>query len=219
MKRSRACDDLVALAAESVAHCAAPPAHVDATWPPPSSPVELCPHGCKRSRASVDSVPSSSDKNTDMRRGAVRPRAGVQTIDASTQNGTQRTWASPVRCSVEATGADAIDSNERHPFRRQILWRKKKKNPQRVAEITSSFDGFGLYDTDDGDVSHRRRRSNVRALVRTAPVEAQATTESRFLHGLCPLRSSRCMDPLVKRQGGPSFDLSALIMLAVSRKR
>uniref|UniRef100_M4B5N4 Uncharacterized protein n=1 Tax=Hyaloperonospora arabidopsidis (strain Emoy2) TaxID=559515 RepID=M4B5N4_HYAAE len=208
MKRSRACDDLVALAAETSTPHTETRQYDGHTWP--SSLVDTC-HGFKRSRASVDS-PTSNSSNGDEINGFSLHLTVVG--DACGYKSLSRRSVSPFRSSVEVKELE--EGDDRLPFRRNLRetmrFRQKK---QRVAEITSSFDGFGIH--DDNDAAAKQSSVQSRGYLK-APVEARETSEPRFRRGLCFPHQTGCIDPLDKRQG-PSFDLSALIRLSVSRKR
>uniref|UniRef100_A0AAV1UQ08 Uncharacterized protein n=1 Tax=Peronospora matthiolae TaxID=2874970 RepID=A0AAV1UQ08_9STRA len=208
MKRSRACDDLVALAAEPSTPCTETRPY-DVHHTRPSSLVDTC-HRFKRSRASVDSNSSSSSYRDEINGFSLHL---TDMGDAwAYKNGSRRSL-SPFRSSDEVKDLEASD--DRFPFRRNLRetmrFRQKK---QRVAEITSSFDGFGIHDED---AAAKQSSDRARGCLK-ASVEARETSEPRFLRGLRFPHQTRCIDPLDKRQG-PSFDLSALIRLSVSRKR
>ncbi|KAG6622246.1 uncharacterized protein IUM83_09832 [Phytophthora cinnamomi] len=212
MKRSRACDDLVALAADASATnsgCVSSSAlrrGVDA-WG--SSFVEGPAHRFKRSRAAVDSPVSSGDEADDQE---LQERHSLQFM---LEMNDLECLSAEVTLSSSAPTRSCVLDDDSLPLRRNsrenMLLRKKK---QRIAEITSSFSDFGIHDEDM--VHHPTPlMAKPRPMVL---METPETPEPRILRGLCFPRESRCIDPLDKRQAQP-FDMSAFIMLSISPKR
>ncbi|KAE8972849.1 hypothetical protein PR003_g27363 [Phytophthora rubi] len=206
MKRSRACDDLVMLAAETSANsgCSSSALRrgVDA-WASPF--VEGPAHRFKRSRAAVDSPISSGDEADDQElqeRHSLQFMLEMNDLECLSAEVTLSSSA-PSRSSVLDDDCLQLRRNSRE----NMLLRKKK---QCIAEITSSFSDFRINDTDATPL-----------MAKPLPVvmmETPETPEPRILRGLCFPRESRCIDPLDKRQAQP-FDMSAFIMLSVSPKR
>lgn len=209
MKRSRACDDLVALAQEAAAaHCSSSFSSLAAhssfsradAWQPA--------HRFKRSRAAVDSPVSSGDEADDQE---LQERHSLQfSLEMSDLDFRGRA-VSPLLSSSAPVKASVLD-DDRLPLRRNsrenMLLRKKK---QRLAEITSSFGDFCIHD----DALERPVAAKPQPVVLP---ETPETPEPRILRGLCFPREARCIDPLDKRQAQP-FDVSAFIMLSISPKR
>lgn len=208
MKRSRACDDLVMLAAEASANsgCSSSSSAlrrgVDA-WASPF--VEGPTHRFKRSRAAVDSPISSGDEADEQE---LQERHSLQFM---LEMNDLECLSAEVTLSSSAPSRSSVLDDDCLPLRRNsrenMLLRKKK---QRIAEITSSFSDFRINDTDATPL-----------MAKPLPVvmmETPETPEPRILRGLCFPRESRCIDPLDKRQAQP-FDMSSFIMLSVSPKR
>lgn len=216
MKRSRACDDLVALAAQASEHSnssgGALGRGVDAWTPYIEGPT----HRFKRSRAAVDSPSSSGDEADDrelQERRSLQFMLEVNDFECLSAEVTLSSSA-PMRSSVLDDDSLPLRRNSRE----NMLIRKKK---QRLAEVTSSFNDFGIHD----DAMDARTRTTFHShpkpmLAKTQPVmmETPETPEPRILRGLCFPREARCIDPLDKRQAQP-FDMSAFIMLSISPKR
>lgn len=213
MKRSRACDDLVALAAEASEYSSSSAVlrcGVNAWTPFMEGPT----HRFKRSRAAVDSPSSSGDETDDQE---LSERHSLQfTLDMNDLG----CLSAEATLSSSAPSRSSVQEDDCLPLRRNsrenMLLRKKK---QRIAEITNSFNDFGIHDEDKG--APRTLRHSMPLLARPQSVvimESPETPEPRILRGLCFPRDSRCIDPLDKRQA-QSFDMSALIMLSISPKR
>ncbi|OWY97788.1 hypothetical protein PHMEG_00031595 [Phytophthora megakarya] len=192
MKRSRACDDLVALAAETSEHSstASTLRRGVGAW---NSVLDSPTHRFKRSRAAVDS-PSTSGDEVDERlheRHSLQFTLELRDLECLNAEVTLSSSA-PSRASV-------LDDDM--PLRRNSRENMLRKKKQRLAEVTNSFNDFCIQD-------------------KPAPVEMETpeTPEPRILRGLCFPRESRCIDPLDKRQA-QSFDMSAFIMLSISPKR
>ncbi|GMF35246.1 unnamed protein product [Phytophthora lilii] len=209
MKRSRACDDLVALAAEaSAGHSSSSSGgalRCDAWTQGPA-------HRFKRSRAAVDSPGSSGDEADDQE---LQERHSLQFM---LEMNDLECLSAEVTLSSSAPSRSSVLDDDSLPLRRNsrenMLLRKKK---QRIAEITSSFSDFAIHDEDMGPHLHHPTP----LLAKPQPVvmmETPETPEPRILRGLCFPRESRCIDPLDKRQTQP-FDMSAFIMLSISPKR
>ncbi|KAG7397575.1 hypothetical protein PHYBOEH_000508 [Phytophthora boehmeriae] len=183
MKRSRACEDLVALAQEA---STADSRAMDA-WPT---------HRCKRSRGSPA---SSGDEADDQELFSLQQDRHSLQFALETSD-----FAADALLSCSAPANTCVLDDDILPLRRNsrenMLLRKKK---QRIAEITSSFNDFGLQDKE---------------ATPQQVVSSPETPEPRILRGLCFPRDSRCIDPLDKRQA-QAFDMSAFIMLSVSPKR
>ncbi|CAI5743414.1 unnamed protein product [Peronospora destructor] len=195
MKRSRACDDLVALAAETSDHISElPQCNVD-TW---TSFVEgPATHRLKRPRAAVSSFSSSSFSN--------------ETDDYGLQKRHALQCALGMNDPEEVTLSDDDSLPLRWNSREKMLLRKKT---QRIAEMTKSFNDFSIHDKDARTLHHLTPW-----LTRPQSVELlPETPEPRILRGLCYPRKTRCIDRLDKRQAQP-FDMSALRMLSLSSKR
>ncbi|KAG7375248.1 hypothetical protein PHYPSEUDO_002285 [Phytophthora pseudosyringae] len=216
MKRSRACDDLVALAADASAHSSGGGAcalrrGVDAWTPYIEGPT----HRFKRSRAAVDSPSSSGDEADDQERRSLQFMLEMnENLECLSAEVTLSSSA-PSRASISVLDDDSLPL--RRNSRENMLLRKKK---QRIAEVTSSFNDFGIHDEDRARRtlhSHPTPRlARPQAIMETP--ETPETPETRILRGLCFPRESRCIDPLDKRQT-QSFDMSAFIMLSISPKR
>lgn len=212
MKRSRACDDLVALAAEASTGCSSSSSGalrrgVDA-WGSPF--VEGPAHRFKRSRAAEDSPVSSGDEADDQE---LQERHSLQfTLEMSDLS----CLSAEVTLSSSAPSRSSVLDDDSLPLRRNsrenMLLRKKK---QRIAEITSSFSDFGVHDED---MVHHHPTPLMAKPQPVVMMETPETPEPRILRGLCFPRESRCIDPLDKRQAQP-FDMSAFIMLSISPKR
>ncbi|GMF60781.1 unnamed protein product [Phytophthora fragariaefolia] len=198
MKRSRACDDLVALASEASGGCSSY-----------SSQRRGVGHTYrfKRSRAAVDSPISSGDEADDQE---MQERHSLQfTLEMSDRE----CLSAEVTLSSSAPSRSSVLDDDSLPLRRNsrenMLLRKKK---QRIAEITSSFNNFGIHDEDFRPTPLMAKPQPV------VVVQTPETPEPRILRGLCFPRESRCIDPLDKRQA-QSFDMSAFIMLSISPKQ
>ncbi|KAG6942419.1 hypothetical protein JG688_00018201 [Phytophthora aleatoria] len=215
MKRSRACDDLVALAAEastlsSNSGCTLRGA-VDDWTPFVEGPV----HRFKRSRATVDSPSSSSDEADN------QERQGRHSLQFMLEMNDRECLSSEVTLSSSAPSRSSVLDDDSLPLRRnsreKILLRKKK---QRVADITNSFNEFGIHDEDMNVATRTTLHFPTPLLAKrqTMMMETPETPEPRILRGLCFPREARCIDPLDKRQAQP-FDMPAFIMLSISPKR
>ncbi|CAH0489227.1 unnamed protein product [Peronospora farinosa] len=198
MKRSRACDDLVALAAETsddtsknsdILHC-----NQD-TW---TSFVEgPTTHRLKRSRAAGSSSSNEAEDQEVQMRDSLQFVLDMKDLEEMTMSST---------LSVQDDDTLPLRRNSRE----KMLLQKKK---QRITEITSSFKDCSIHDKDARNLHHPPSR-----LTKPEFMETPETPEPRILRGLCYPRKTRCIDPLDKRQA-QSFDMSALIMLSLSPKR
>ncbi|EEY55975.1 uncharacterized protein PITG_08722 [Phytophthora infestans T30-4] len=217
MKRSRACDDLVALAAEastrnSDSECSQRVAVDD--WTPF---VEGPAHRFKRSRAAVDSPSSSSDEADEKERHdrhALQFMLEVNNRECLSSEVTLRPSSAPSRSSVLDDDSLPLRRNSRE----KMLLRKKK---QRVVDITNRFNDFGIHDEDLNIATRTKLHFPTPLVAKPQPVviiETPETPEPRILRGLCFPREARCIDPLDKRQAQP-FDMSAFIMLSISPER
>ncbi|ETI31272.1 hypothetical protein F441_21636 [Phytophthora nicotianae CJ01A1] len=212
MKRSRACDDLVALAAEASTQNSNSGGTlrgaVDDWTPFVEGPV----HRFKRSRAAVDSPSSSGDEADEQER---QDRHSLQFM----LENDRLSLSSEVSLSSSAPSSSSVLDDDSLPLRRnsreKMLLRKKK---QRVADITNRFNDFVIHD----DVAARTNlHFPTPLLAKPQPMvmmETPETPEPRILRGLCFPREARCIDPLDKRQAQP-FDMSAFIMLSISPER
>ncbi|CAH0518284.1 unnamed protein product [Peronospora belbahrii] len=218
MKRSRACDDLVALAAEASNHnnntsnssnnsSGLLQYGVD-TWTPF---IEGPTHRFKRSRADVSSCCNSHDMTHDQ--GCFESHLLQFPLEMNDLEGFNKevTWNSSTLSHSSVQDDDCLPL--RRNSRENMLLRKKK---QRIAEITNSFNDFGIY--EDNTSSTRALRHHSTRPQSIVAIESPETPEPRILRGLCLARGARCIDPLDKRQA-QSFDMSALIMLSMSPKR
>ncbi|KAL4150780.1 hypothetical protein PRNP1_010177 [Phytophthora ramorum] len=205
MKRSRACEDLVALAAET---CNGSSSNGDShhAWTP-SPFMEGPTHRFKRSRATMDS-PSSSGDEADTQEMQER-----HSLQFTLEMNDMECLSAEVTLSSSAPSRSSVLDDDILPLRRNsrenMLQRKKK---QRLAEMTSSFSDFGIHDEDMGAASRLRHMAKPQPVVL---MEAPETPEPRILRSLCFPRESRCIDPLDKRQAQP-FDVSTFIMLSIS---
>jgi hypothetical protein len=219
MKRSRACDDLVALAATEASACSSTPSSSYSGAMRRATDSFGPVHRFKRSRAAVDSPASSGDETDDQE---MQERHSLQfTLELSDLE----CLSAEVTLSSSAPTRSSVLDDDSLPLRRNsrenMLLRKKK---QRLAEVTSSFSDFGIHDEDmDGGAATRTTTRHHPTPLHGKPqpvvmMETPETPEPRILHGLCFPRESRCIDPLDKRQAQP-FDMSAFIMLSISPKR
>ncbi|KAL3665865.1 hypothetical protein V7S43_009289 [Phytophthora oleae] len=214
MKRSRACDDLVALAAEASEHsnssgCALRRG-VDA-WTPF---IDGATNRFKRSRASPSSSGDEADDQEMQEHHSLQFMLEVNDFECLSAEVTLSSSA-PTRSSVLDDDSLPLRRNSRE----NMLIRKKK---QRLAEVTSSFNDFGIHDAGMDARTRTTLHSHPKPmLAKPQPVvmlETPETPEPRILRGLCFPREARCIDPLDKRQA-QSFDMSAFIMLSISPKR
>ncbi|POM63636.1 Hypothetical protein PHPALM_20931 [Phytophthora palmivora] len=200
MKRSRACDDLVALAAEASEYSTGCALRRDVAY------TDGLTHRLKRSRAAVDSPSTSGDETDDQE---LQDRRSLQ---FSLEMNDFGCLGAEVMLSSSAPSCSSVVDDDSLPLRRNsrenMLLRKKK---QRLVEVTNSFSEFNIH--DKGAVTPLLAKSQPVVMV-----ETPETPEPRILRGLCFPRESRCIDPLDKRQAQP-FDMSAFIMLSISPKR
>lgn len=209
MKRSRACDNLVALATESSTHidsgCSFRRTVDD--WMPLDGPV----YRSKRSRAALDMGKVCGDFATsDM----TQDQHTLQfMLDMTDLDGV----SSKTSPSLSVLARSSVSNDDSLPLQcnlRENMLQPKKK--QRLTEVTNCFNDFNIH---DGDVDRLTRAMNHRPQLfpKPQPTRMTETPESRIFRGLCFPRDSRCSKPLNKRQASP-FDMSA-IMLSISPKR
>ncbi|CEG37277.1 uncharacterized protein PHALS_04716 [Plasmopara halstedii] len=203
MKRSRACDNLVAL--ETSAHSYSTDAVND------SLALEGPYHRLKRSRAVADKSNTRHDFGFN---DITQDQRALQFFLELTDH----QCVQPKRTSnLSALSRSQASEFESVPLKRNsresMLLQKKK---QRLAEVTNSFNEFNIHDGEiDKLTSTMHHRSPL--IAKPQPFMMTETPETRILRGLCFPRESRCIDPLNKRQAQP-FDVSA-IMLSISPKR
>ncbi|RLN87831.1 hypothetical protein BBJ28_00012852 [Nothophytophthora sp. Chile5] len=214
MKRSRACEDLVALA-EDAASASSFRRSPDAWQPFVDGPVNRF----KRSRGSAGSRSSDSVSGDEQDELELQERHSLQFM---LEMSDLECLSAEVTLSSSAPSASSVLDDDCLPLRRnsrEKIWlRKQQQKKQKLAQVTIGMNNVDIRDDDvavglEGD--RRPRQFPTTSLVL---MESPETPEPRILRGLCFPQKSRCIDPLDKRQAQP-FDMSAFIMLSISPKR
>ncbi|TDH66361.1 hypothetical protein CCR75_008007 [Bremia lactucae] len=197
MKRSRACNDLVALATEASAHRISTESSLRCAVDDWTPFVEGMHHRCKRSRAAV--ISGDEDSNEPALHEQHRLQCMVTINDVDLGSADAKLRSSSVTC--------LIDSLPLHRTLRENMLSRKKK--QRLEEGIRCWSDLAVTDSMAIDQTTLRAKPHLTSMA--------GTPESRILRGLRLHRESRCINQRNKRQVQP-FDMTSFIMLSISSK-